>query len=59
MARLYGMFETLWKEQAGAVTVDWVVVTALVVGIAAFGAATIGEAVVTMGGFIVEDITDS
>jgi len=57
MARVYGMFESFSQDRSGAVTVDWVVLTALIVGIASFGAVTIGEAVGTMGGFIVDDIT--
>lgn len=59
MARIYRKFRSLLKDQSGAVTVDWVVLTALMVSLATLGVASIGGAASTVGDWIVEDITES
>lgn len=54
IARIIQQFRT---RQEGAVTVDWVLLTALVVGMAGLGVASIGGAAGTIGEWIVEDLT--
>lgn len=43
------------QDDDGAVSVDWVVLTAAIVGLAAVGSATIGDAIEALSG----DISDS
>ena len=49
------MFKNFIASESGAVTVDWVVLTAAIVGLAAVGSATIGAAIEALSG----DISDS
>ncbi len=58
MRRVYWKFRGFTSEERGAVTVDWVVLTAMAVGISALGVGSIGGAAGTIGDFIVEAITD-
>ena len=44
------------KDEAGAVTVDWVVLTAAVVGLAAAGVATIKGGTDTLAASVVTDM---
>ncbi|MFG6590588.1 Flp family type IVb pilin [Sulfitobacter sp. 1A12157] len=46
------------KDEDGAVTVDWVVLTAAIVGLAIVAFNTIGDNVETMSGNIATDITN-
>ncbi len=53
------MIRTFWKDEDGAVTVDWVVLTAAVVVLAVAVATTITPAVNTEVGQIATVITDT
>lgn len=58
MPRISQVFKQFAKNESGAVTVDWVLLTALVVGMSALGVASIGDAAGSIGESIVESITD-
>jgi Flp pilus assembly pilin Flp len=45
------------EEEDGAVTVDWVVLTAAIVGVAATGGSTIKSAIETLSGSIDSEIS--
>lgn len=52
-------FRAHLKDEEGAITVDWVVLTAGMVGIAAVSAAAILGATTTLGGDITSELQDS
>ncbi len=45
-------------NEEGAVTVDWIVLTAAVVGLAAVGGGSINDAVTALGGDIADETAD-
>ncbi|MEM6589857.1 MAG: hypothetical protein AAF641_15520 [Pseudomonadota bacterium] len=47
-----------WNNDDGAITVDWIVLTAAIVGLAAVGGGTINEAVTSLGGDIADETSD-
>ncbi|MEQ9258830.1 MAG: hypothetical protein RIG84_07005 [Roseovarius sp.] len=46
------------EDEEGAVSVDWVVLTAAIVGVAAGTASTISGAISTLGGSVGTELTD-
>lgn len=49
-------FQNFARDEAGAVTVDWVVLTAAVVGLGIVVMSTIGAGIQTLGAKIVDDL---
>jgi len=54
--KLLNLFKTFKNEESGAVTVDWVVLTAAIVGLGMVVMGTIGGGIEGLGDSIVEDL---
>ncbi|WP_126976873.1 Flp family type IVb pilin [Frigidibacter oleivorans] len=55
--KLFNLVKTFRNDEDGAVTVDWVVLTAAVVGLGIVAMTAIGPAIRTMSGNIASDIS--
>ncbi len=53
---LLNIFKSFKNDESGAVTVDWVVLTAAVVGLGIIIAGTMGESITTAAGTVAGDI---
>ncbi|MBE0552484.1 MAG: pilus assembly protein [Rhodobacteraceae bacterium] len=56
--KLLNLFKNFKSDESGAVTVDWVVLTAAIVGLGMVIMTTVGGGIETLGGQIVTDLTD-
>lgn len=56
MTKLMNIFKGFKNDESGAVTVDWVVLTAAVVGLGLVASSVIGPAITSKGGLIAADI---
>ncbi len=54
--KLLNLFKTFKKDESGAVTVDWVVLTAAIVGLGMVVMTTVGGGVTGLGDAIVTDL---
>jgi Flp pilus assembly pilin Flp len=55
--KLLNLFKTFKNDESGAVTVDWVVLTAAIVGLGLVVMTTVGGGIETLGDGIVTDLT--
>ena len=55
--KLLNIFKSFKNDEAGAVTVDWVVLTAAIVGLGLVVMNTVGGAITTASGNVATDIT--
>ena len=56
--KLLNLFKAFKADESGAVTVDWVVLTAAIVGLGMVVMTTVGGGVESLGGEIVTDLTN-
>jgi Flp pilus assembly pilin Flp len=56
--KLLHLFKTFRNDDSGAVTVDWVVLTAAIVGLGMVVMTTVGGGIESLGGQIVTDLND-
>jgi Flp pilus assembly pilin Flp len=56
--KLLDLFKSFRKDDSGAVTVDWVVLTAAIVGLGLVVMQTVGGGVVSMGEAITADLEE-
>ena len=56
--KLRNMFKAFRSDESGAVTVDWVVLTAAIVGLGMVVMTTVGGGIESLGGEIVTDLTN-
>ena len=56
--KLLNIFKAFKSDESGAVTVDWVVLTAAIVGLGMVVMTTVGGGVESLGGEIVTDLTN-
>ena len=56
--KLLNLFKAFKSDESGAVTVDWVVLTAAIVGLGMVVMTTVGGGVESLGGEIVTDLTN-
>ncbi len=56
--KLQNLFKKFFNDESGAVTVDWVVLTAAIVGLGMIVMTTIGEGITTLSENISTDIED-
>ena len=54
--KLLNLFKAFKKDEAGAVTVDWVVLTAAIVGLGMVVMTTVGGGITGLGDAIVTDL---
>ena len=54
--KLLNLFKSFKKDEAGAVTVDWVVLTAAIVGLGMVVMTTVGGGITGLGDAIVTDL---
>ena len=54
--KLLNLFKAFHKDEAGAVTVDWVVLTAAIVGLGMVVMTTVGGGITGLGDAIVTDL---
>jgi Flp pilus assembly pilin Flp len=54
--KLLSIFKTFKKDEAGAVTVDWVVLTAAIVGLGMVVMVSVGNGITGLGNSIVSDL---
>ena len=54
--KLLNLFKTFKKDESGAVTVDWVVLTAAIVGLGMVVMSTVGGGITGLGDAIVTDL---
>ena len=54
--KLLNIFKTFKNDEAGAVTVDWVVLTAAIVGLGMVVMGTVGGGIEGLGDLVVEDL---
>ena len=54
--KLLNIFKTFKNDEAGAVTVDWVVLTAAIVGLGMVVLGTVGDGIETLGETVVTDL---
>ena len=54
---MFKFIKTFRKDEAGAVTVDWVVLTAAVVGLGIAAVATVSDGIDTAANTLVNDLT--
>ena len=54
--KLLNLFKTFKKDESGAVTVDWVVLTAAIVGLGMVVMTTVGGGITGLGDAIVTDL---
>ena len=54
--KLLNIFKTFKNDEAGAVTVDWVVLTAAIVGLGMVVMGTVGGGIETLSGTVVTDL---
>jgi Flp pilus assembly pilin Flp len=57
--KLLNLFKSFSKDESGAVTVDWVVLTAAIVGLGLLVMATIGPAIEDTADVIVGDLQEA
>jgi Flp pilus assembly pilin Flp len=57
--KLLNLFKSFSKDESGAVTVDWVVLTAAIVGLGLLVIATIGPAIEDTADVIVGDLQEA
>ena len=53
------LFKNFSKDEGGAVTVDWVVLTAAVVGLGIAGVASVNDGIVSLAGDISTSLTNA
>ena len=56
--KLLNLFKNFKSDESGAVTVDWVVLTAAIVGLGMVVMTTVGGGIESLGGEIVTDLTN-
>ncbi len=56
--KLLNLFKSFKSDESGAVTVDWVVLTAAIVGLGMVVMTTVGGGIESLGGEIVTDLTN-
>jgi len=56
--KLLNLFKAFKSDESGAVTVDWVVLTAAIVGLGMVVMTTVGGGIESLGGEIVTDLTN-
>ncbi|GAB1478878.1 hypothetical protein MASR2M74_14340 [Paracoccaceae bacterium] len=56
--KLLNLFKAFKSDESGAVTVDWVVLTAAIVGLGMVVMTTVGGGITSLGSEIVTDLTD-
>ncbi|MBP6738025.1 MAG: pilus assembly protein [Rhodobacteraceae bacterium] len=56
--KLLNIFKAFKSDESGAVTVDWVVLTAAIVGLGMVVMTTVGGGIESLGGEIVTDLTN-
>ena len=54
--KIANLFKNFKKDESGAVTVDWVVLTAAIVGLGMVVMTTVGEGITGLGDAIVDDL---
>jgi len=54
--KLLNIFKSFKNDEAGAVTVDWVVLTAAIVGLGMVVMGTVGGGIENLGGKVVTDL---
>ena len=54
--KLFNLFKAFKKDESGAVTVDWVVLTAAIVGLGMVVMTTVGGGITKLGTDIVTDL---
>lgn len=57
--KLLNLIKTFKNDESGAVTVDWVVLTAAIVGLGLLVISTIGPAIEDTAGVIVSDLEEA
>ena len=57
--KLFNMIKNFRNDESGAVTVDWVVLTAAIVGLGIAVLTTIGTNVETLAGTVATDVTSA
>jgi Flp pilus assembly pilin Flp len=57
--KVLNLIKSFSKDESGAVTVDWVVLTAAIVGLGLLVIATIGPAIEDTAGVIVGDLQEA
>ena len=57
--KLFNMIKNFRNDESGAVTVDWVVLTAAIVGLGIAVLTTIGTNVKTLAGTVATDVTSA
>ena len=56
--KLLNLFKAFKSDESGAVTVDWVVLTAAIVGLGMVVMTTVGGGITSLGSEIVTDLTN-
>ena len=56
--KLLNLFKSFKSDESGAVTVDWVVLTAAIVGLGMVVMTTVSGGIESLGGEIVTDLTN-
>ena len=56
---LLNIFKSFKNDESGAVTVDWVVLTAAVVGLGIIIAGTMGDSITTAAGNVAGDVIEN
>ena len=56
--KFFNLIKRFQKDEDGAVTVDWVVLTAAIVGLGMVVMTTVGGGIESLGGEIVTDLTN-
>ena len=56
---MINLFKNFSKDEDGAVTVDWVVLTAAVVGLGIVGVASVNVGIVSLAGHISSSLTNA
>jgi Flp pilus assembly pilin Flp len=56
--KLLNIFKAFKSDESGAVTVDWVVLTAAIVGLGMVVMTTVGGGIESLGGEIVTDLSN-
>lgn len=51
--------KSFWKAEDGAVTVDWIVITAAIVGLAVMGAGAAKDGINALGGKVATEVGDT
>lgn len=57
--KLMNVFKAFTKDESGAVTVDWVVLTAAIVGLGMVVMTTVGGGLENLSGSVASSLTDS